>query len=44
MALKSFRNELVTVLGIEDVLSLTGATAILTQTWLLFAWCFAAVE
>ena len=44
MALKSFKNELVTELVIEDVHSLTGTTAILTQTWLLFAWCFAVVE
>jgi len=44
MALESFKNELVTKLVIEDVHSLTDATGILTQTWLLFAWCFAVVE
>lgn len=37
IALKSFKNELVPELFVEDVHSPTGATAIRTQTWLLFA-------
>lgn len=44
MAFESFNNELVSELVIEQVHSLTGVTAILTQTWLRFAWCFAVVE
>lgn len=44
MAFESFNNELVGELVIGHVHSLTGITAILTQTWLRFAWCSAVVE